>query len=506
MTVDREELANLVVTLAIMGHSRRRIAEDLKVSRNTVRRILERVELQRQQGHSALPSPPVRRGSTLDDYASFIASQLEDFPKITAVRLHENLCEEGFTGGYTIVKERLRKLRPRPKKEPSGRIETGPGEQGQQDWSPYVIPFTETGRQKVHCFSLVLSYSRRQYIHFCENEKYITLIREHRKAFEYFGGLPRKIIYDGQKAVVPRWEAGRPIYNTRFLAFATHYGFRPWAYRGKPQWKGKVERPFWYVELNLLGGRKFRNIDHLNEVAQWWLEHRADVRKHGTLRERPIDRFVIEAPLLLPLPAHPYDTSEVGYRVVSTQGEVKWGVTPYSVSYDYILDLVVVRVTEDEVFIYDSDLNDIARHRRAPKEQVEPVEDPKHRTRKKRRHDINVLAKRMGELCEHGAEFATGVLKKQRYRGSHLAQVLGLLERYSADDMNAALERAVRYRAFDAQMVQRILEASATPRVLPDTALEAAQRLKSALPPIAPRPLEEYDAALRGYDEPKEEP
>lgn len=441
----------------------------------------------------------------LDDYAAFISKQLTDYPDITAIRLYENLREEGFSGGYSIVKERLRKLRPRPKKEPSGRIITGPGEQGQQDWSTYTITFTETGRQKVRCFSLVLSYSRRQYIRFCEDAKHITMIREHCRAFEYFKGVPRVITYDGQKVVVDHWEADRPIYNTRFLSFATHYNFRPRAYRGKPKWQGKVERAFWYVEKNLFKGRTFRNMEHLNEVAQWWLENRADVRPHGTLRERPIDRFVQEAPLLLPLPAHAYDTAEVGYRVVSIQGLVVWGITPYSVSYEHILELVVVRATEEEIFVYNAELTEIARHHRAAPGQVEPVELPEHRPRKKRRHDIDVLAKRLAELCEHGAEFAAGIFRKQYHRGSHLAQVLGLLERYTADDMNAAIGRAVRYRAFDAQVVQRILEAGAKPRVLPDSTLELTQRLKSVLPVGNPRPLAQYTTALRGDDYSQEE-
>lgn len=498
-----QEIRNLVVTMWSKKMSMRRIARELRISRNTVKRILEAVGNERQKGHSVLPRSAVRRESMLDRHEGFIKAKLGEFPDLTAVRLHEMLIEEeGFDGGYTIVKELLRRLRPKPKKKPVTPFETDPGEQGQQDWSPYKINLTEAGSLKVTCFSLILGYSRRQYIRFCKDEKFITLIREHVKAFEYFGGVPDEILFDNQKAVVLRWEADLPIYNPKFLKFATHYSFRPHALRPRrPELKGKVERPFQYLESNFFNGRRFRNFEHLAEVASWWLKNRADVRKHGTLKQRPIDRFVTEAPYLKPLPAHTYDTAEVGYRVVSTAGLVTWDTESYSVSYAYILDLVVVRVTETEVFIYNSEIKEIACHERAPQGHREPVINPDHRPQKKTHYDIDILVTKLGELSLSGAVFAAGVLERERYRGSHLARVLSLMERYSAEDIVTALDRAVRYRAFDGNIVQRIVEASATPRVLPDTATQAAtDRLKSALVPTVPRPMSVY-AAVIGDDE-----
>ena len=70
------------------------------------------------------------------------------------------------------------------------------------------------------------------------------------------------------------YDAEQPIYNTRFLAFATYYGFRPVACRPRrPQTKGKIERPFWYLETNLLNGRTFSTLEHLNETTayRWFL-------------------------------------------------------------------------------------------------------------------------------------------------------------------------------------------------------------------------------------------
>jgi transposase len=502
-----EDQRNLVATLEAAGLSRREIARRLGISRNTVRRILNSLARQRERGTSALPSPPVHRESKLDEHEAFIKEQLEEFPTLTAVRLYEELLGKGFDGGYTIVKDHLRKVRPQPKQQPVERFETEPGEQGQQDWSPYDIPFTRAGLRRMHAFSLVLGYSRRQHLHFGDDERHHAMIRQHRAAFERFGGVPKEILYDQQKVVVLSWEAGRPIYNPRFLSFATHYGFRPVALPPRrPDLKGKVERPFDYIEKNLLNGRQFRDPDHLNEVTEWWLGQRADLRTHGTLKQRPIDRFVTEAPALLPLPARPYDTAEVGYRLVSIEGRVSWDVTPYSVPSEHVLEVVCLRVTETEVFIYDSAIRLIARHEKAPAGQREPVVSPEHRPKKRQRVDTDQLVERLGALGEEAALFAAGVCQKQRYRSHHLSKVLALVERYSADDLVRALERAVRYRAYDAAVVSHILEASASPRLLPETRLEAArQRLAAMLPAGSPRSLDLYNDALCGGLDPTEE-
>lgn len=498
------DIENLVVTLDGKGWSHRKIARDLGVSRNTVKAIVERVEAARERGHSALP-PVVRRKSQLDEFGPFIASTVEKYPNITAVRLQEELQGKGFTGGYTIVKDLLRRIRPKAKREPVQRFETGPGEQGQQDWSPYTIDFTEAGRQQVQCFSFILAFSRRQFVRFGPRYDFYALIRGHVAAAERFEGLTGEILYDNQGTVVLRREAGIPIYQPRFLVFATHYGFRPNALPPrKPKWKGKIEQPFKYVESNLLNARDFRDLAHLNEVAEWWMAYRSDVHKHETTGERPIDRFEQERDALRPLPARPFDTAEVGYRVVSDDGFVQWEAARYAVPYEHVLDLVVVRATETEIVVYGHDLAEVARHERQPRGHADPVGASAYHPPRRSRLDVDLLFGRVADLGEAGEAFAVGIKRMQRCRGQHLANVLQLRERFDADDLHAALERAVRFRAFDAAVVTRILEASATPRPLPDSLDEQARRrLREDLVDtrVPPRPLHEFTAAIRGLRE-----
>src|SRR5271154_3457725 len=209
--------------------------------------------------------------------------------------------------------------------------------QAQMDHGVYDIDFTREGRRRVYLFSYLLGYSRRQYLRFVESMDLPTTIREHVHAFHHLGGAARTCLYDNFKAVVLRHDADGPLYNPKFLAFATHYGFRPQACQvRRPQTKGKVERKFHYVESNLLNGRTFRSLEHLNEVTVWWLANVADVRIHRETKQRPLDRHAEERPHLIALPATPYDVAIVEYRVVNVEGFVAYQQNFYSVPWRHI--------------------------------------------------------------------------------------------------------------------------------------------------------------------------
>jgi transposase len=493
-----EATRNEVVRRWQAGASMRAIAAALGLARNTVRHALAGVQAART---GQAPGEAVRRPSLLDPYEAVIREMLGRYPDMTATRVLQELRAQGFTGGYTIVRQRVERLRPQSGPPPVVRFETAPGAQAQVDYATYDLDFTEEGRRRVHLFSYLLGYSRRQYLRFVEAQDFETTLRQHVRAFAHLGGVAATCLYDNLKVVVTGYDGDVPIYNARFLAFATHYGFRPVACRPRrPQTKGKVERPFHYVETNLLNGRTFRTLAHLNEVTAWWLAEVADVRIHRETRQSPLARHAAEQPHLIPLPAVPYEVAPVLYRTVTVEGFVAYRQNLYSVPWRHIGQLLAVRVTEDEVIAYGPQLEEVARHPLLPRSVTgQRSERPEHRPSADPQRRHAVLRERFAELGEVAVRFLEGLVQTQRYSQDQAQRVLTLLGTYARADVVAALERAVRYGAYSLAAVERILAAQARPKgVMQTLADDERQALPPTLQadPVSPRPTSDYQPLL----------
>ena len=496
----REELEHDVVTNHGNNLSRRAIARALGVSRNTVRKILADHATQRAEVHSALGPPPTRapRPSKLDSYKDTIGKLFVKYPSITAQRVFEIVSDSGFDGGYSAVKKLVRKLRPAPKPAPS-RVtpDYAPGEMGECDWSPYEITYTTGIKQSIQLFSYVLVWSTRKYYEVFETSDFHALIDGHVQAFDRFQGVPYKSKYDSQKAVVLRWEGHQPIFNPRFLAFAAHYEFEVQAVRGAPNAKPRVERSFWEHEKSFLSGRSFRDFLDFRSQLHDWNDRIVDLRRrHGSTA---LERFSGEAPHLLPLPSHPYDTARVVYRICSIDGFVDWQGNRYAVPYDHVTDILPLRITQQELFVYSPDLRRLACYALAPRgahQKLDPYgfHPTPHRQAAIDADQLRLVFDQMGP---GGAEFFRLLCTRPaRVWPYHARRILLLRDRFDTAHIDAACAHAASFGALEYASIERILLARHPPRTLDEyVAEETARRIDAAVGSqhTSPRDLAEYD-------------
>lgn len=348
------QLGDLIVILDLhrQGLSISAIARRTGRDPKTVRKYIER-------GLEPPAYSPRQAGrpSKLAPYLDYLRERVTTFPELSAVRLHREIRERGYTGAYTAVKRFVAAVRPDHGPRPfEVRFETPAGQQAQVDFARFVTEFTdEPGVTRiVWLFSLVLGHSRFIFARYVMHQDLQTLLRCHMQAFAAIGGVPIEILYDRMKTAVTGEDGnGHIVYNTSLLSLARHYGFLPRAcrpYRAKT--KGKVERPFSYVRQDFFLARTFRNLDDLNTLLDDWLATVANVRVHGTTQKVVAEAFAAEQGELQALPAAPFDALLRLERRVSHDGLVSIGGNYYSVP-DRTRRIVEVHQLPDIIRILD---------------------------------------------------------------------------------------------------------------------------------------------------------
>ena len=279
------------------GRSLRGIADDLGISRATVRKYV------RSQGVPK-PKPRAKRGSMLDAYKRYIDVRLSEGLENCVVLLRE-IRGLGYEGGYSTLKNYVYPRRRPRQPNATVRFERGLGEQAQVDWGVVSYKGEDGRRHRMWAFVMVLGFSRAIYVEFVRRADVPTFIRCHLNAFEYFGGVPRRCLYDNAKVVVLERddEGGDHEWNSRMLDFARRVGFdlrlcRPY----RAQTKGKVENGVKYEKGNFWPSVCFIDDADLNRRALEWCDGIANERVHGTTGKVPKAMLGIERSSLGALP------------------------------------------------------------------------------------------------------------------------------------------------------------------------------------------------------------
>jgi transposase len=346
-----------VKMLLRQGLSQRAVARRLGVSRNTVAKLAA----------EAVPQPYRKppRTSKLDPYKPYLESRLQEYP-LSGVRLLEEIRPMGYSGSIDVVCRFIRPLKGDQQRRAKAtvRFETPPGHQAQIDWAHCGRFQDALGTPvAIYVFTMVLGFSRMLFVKFTTRMDLPTLLECHMEAFAFFGGWPKELLYDNMAQV--RLPGGE--WNRLYLDFAHHYGLTPRTCRvRRPRTKGKVERVIDYIKDNFLLGRTFCDLADLNAQGRHWLTHTANVRTHGTTRERPIELMAKE--MLTPLSAAPaYRLRQICPRRVDAEGYVHLHRSRYSTAPEHVGKQVIVEEAGQRVIIRAGDLV-LVEHQRAEKE------------------------------------------------------------------------------------------------------------------------------------------
>jgi hypothetical protein len=376
------------------------------------------------------------------------------------VRVHEELLAAGADMSYAALTAFCR--RHGIGQEPvlaAGRYQFEPGEELQHDTSPHEL---ELGgkKRKVQTASAVLCYSRMLFF-----QCYPTFQRFDCKVFltdalRYMGGATTRVVIDNTHVVVLRGSGRDMVPVPEMAAFGERFGFHFVAHAiGDANRKGRVERPFHFIENNFLAGRTFRSWEDLNSQAREWCDKvNATYKKH--IRAVPRELFVLERLQLQPLPAWIPEVYRLHQRMVDIEGYVALHTNRYSVPLAWIGRRVEVRETRNKIEI-QLDARSLVVHSRIAEAEHQRILLARHRPPRGQgmaRTQPHPEEKAILAAVPEIGEYVTAV--KQRSRkvpGLALRQLLRLVREYPRQPLLAAVLEAARYGLYDLDRLERMI-------------------------------------------------
>lgn len=406
--------------------------------------------------------PPPQNQSSLESYRPLVSQLRKEKVEITAI--HQRLRERGYQGSYSAVRRMVHTLE-QQQPEVFVRIECKPGEEAQVDFGYAGLlcdPQTQELR-RAWAFVMTLAWSRHQYVEFVFDQKLPTWLLLHRHAFEWFGGVPGRIVIDNLKAAIVKACFDDPVVQQAYRECAEHYGFLIAPCRiATPEHKGKVESGVHYVKRNFLGGREPTTLVVANQEVRHWCMTTAGERIHGTTREQPLARFGnAEQQHLAVLPAAPYDLAIWKEVTVGADGHITFENAYYSVPFRLPRGTKLrVRGGAQFVTIFSQTHEPVATHDRAQKagqRLTHPDHLPPHKVAGAtlNREDCRTKAKAIGQATSQIVAMLLDDPAVDRLRT--VGRLLRLGERCGDERLEAACQRALEFGEPGYTTVKRIL-------------------------------------------------
>ena len=355
--LDVEQWAEIRRMKHVEGLSQREIHRRTGAHRDTIRRAL------------AAPKPPnygprPKRPSKLDQFMTSIEELLEDEPRLSGVRIREEIEKDGYDGSKTILDDLLRELRPRylPPPRSFQRTRYRPGELAQFDLCEprSLIPVGYGQSRRGYIVTCELPYSRAFAGALVFSKEFHDIAFGMRRCLASLGALPGKLVWDREGAIAPK---GCP--TGEFLAFAGELSLG-WVILdpGDCQAKGALERSHRFLHGNFEAGRRFANHLDFQDQLERWCE-RINVRVHRSTRAVVADRLSEERERMRVLPEILPDTDARFVTRVPSQPYLRFDRNDYSLDPRLVGRRIEVRASQAEITALALDTNElVARHAR----------------------------------------------------------------------------------------------------------------------------------------------
>jgi transposase len=441
-----------IKTLVNQGEKKSVIARQIGCHRNTIRNVLQRDRVIDKQTRI--------KSSYYDNYKETIKEWLDQ--NITRRRIHELLKEEyGIDKSYDNLCKYMQKHFPK-KKVAYGVQMTDPGEEAEIDFG-YLgkLPDFEGKLVKTWGLAVVLSYSRPGYYAITYDQKLTTLTSELKKAFEYFGGVPKRLKVDNMKTAILKNQHYDLEYNQDFLEFTSHYGTvivpcTPY----HPEQKGKVESAIKYMQNNFLLGRKFKDGRDLKCQLQNWMTNYANQRTHGTTKKVPWKVFEKEEKIKLQqLPLEEFAFFNRCRRIVAANCHIHFESNYYSVPSALVGKEATVRYNDNLLRVIYQGEQIALHHLSKTKGNYVTVRShmPNYKTYSQTEYQKRYEKKMAGIGDNAHKYFQLLILTKQSYWGRIVRAILGMTKEYGKEVVEASLSRALYFGATDLVTVRNIV-------------------------------------------------
>lgn len=471
----------------------RQIASIVEVDRKTVRRIVDRknIQLERQK---------VSRTSLLEPYRDEIKKLLLKDPTIAASTILHRLRETGYMGGLTILKDYVRELKRKKSprlKEAFLRLEFAPGECAQVDWGEFGDVFG-TG-VKIHCFVMVLSYSRMAYIEFTRSERFEDFIRCHENAFSYFGGVPKECWYDNLATAVQDRHGGVVKFNPRFFAYMGHHGITPHACNpARGNEKGRVESGVKFIRSHFWSGRSFKDFEDLCVQSILWRNQYLNLREHRVTKRIVKNLFEAnEKAVLRPLNELKFETDEIMTKVITPDFHFIFETNKYSVPWTLVSLAVTIRINASLLRAYYQEKLVATHERSYLKNKV--FTNSKHQegllSRKPGARDQDMeRVKAVKHLGDGVSQYYESLKVSSRSLRVEISRLLALSTIYGSSDLDKACLELLKDGIIGIDNLERYLRIEKVQIKNPEPLKFNREKLNRVIPPID---LHSYDELIK---------